>query len=158
MHEHLRPAHGGEQTHLRRSDRVALAHGDIADLDVLPRPPHVTVRGNGTAHRHLRGASVGVRRRDDGVGERRQRCSGGHAHGLAGLESPRLPGAGRDLPDHRHLHGLLVGRAHVDAAHGETVHSRLVEARQCLFGDHLLGTEQSLRLGDRHPHGTGTHR
>jgi len=70
----------------------------------------------------------------------------------------RLPGTGRDLPDDR-KHDRFLGRLlHVDAPHRVAVHRGLVESGQRALGDHVLGAQQTLGLGDGHPYRRRTHR
>ena len=67
-------------------------------------------------------------------------------------DGPTLARSERFAEHHRELDRLFRGRLHVDAAHRVAVDGCLVEAGQRSLGHDLFRAQQSLRLGDRHPH------
>jgi hypothetical protein len=99
VHEHLVATGRGQHGHLGGADHGVPTDRHVAGLHVLADPPHEGRRRHALVHPEARGATVGVRDRDHGVGERRQRSPRRNPHGLAWLQPKRLPGAGPDLPD-----------------------------------------------------------
>ena len=82
VHQHLVPADGGEQPDLRGADEGAEPHRDVTGLHVLAGPADVLARFDRLDHRHPGAAALGVRARDDGVGDGRQRGAGRDVHRL----------------------------------------------------------------------------
>ena len=173
MHEDTVAPDRGQQPHLCGADDRARPHRDVTRLDVVARPTDIRSGAHTAQHRHARLTAVGPSQRKHGVGECRHRRACLNPCRLLGLQPAGGARTGLNRAHHRQAH-LTVGASlglfgavvlitdtdaqHVHAADGVAVDGGLIESRQGALGDDFLCAHQTLRLGDRDPDGSGSHR
>ena len=100
IHQHFRPANGGQQTNVRRSQHRTGGHGDIARLNIIPGAADKRAAANRSGRHDSLLPTVAPLQGKHGVGKRGKWCACVNADGLFRLQTERLLRTRWNLPNH----------------------------------------------------------
>ena len=148
-HAHLRPAQGGQESHLGRTDHLARREHAVARTDVLAARPDERARLDRARDHDARGVGLDVLLGDDGIGAVR--------HGRPGEDADRRPRSDGAVGHGTRGHATHHGEPHraagwrVFGADSVAVHRGVRPRRDLARGHHRLGQHAIESRQKAHP-------